>query len=111
MTVPPVPGEGSTKDQLMAFLHNQLDRIEAAVHHGRQGELLGGLRFTGSGPQDRLQGGVHACVYLMHVAFVFSPLGSHYPGARLCVLFFLCIVLCDTDLCDSGVLRLDIHSR
>lgn len=55
----PVPSEGAAADVVMNFVHNQLDRVEAAHNQdGSAAEILDGLKFTGSGPQDRLQGGV-----------------------------------------------------
>lgn len=55
----PVPSEGAAADVVMNFVHNQLDRVEAAHNQaGSAAEILDGLKFTGSGPQDRLQGGM-----------------------------------------------------
>jgi hypothetical protein len=59
LSILPVPGERASKDQRMNFLHNQLDRISAGGPSGHPYTLLDGLRFLGSGPHDRLQGGVH----------------------------------------------------
>lgn len=57
MTVPAAPGHGASREQLMEFLHNQLDRIEHAARRGQRGALLEGLRLCDSGPHQRLQGG------------------------------------------------------
>lgn len=53
----PVPEDSATRDQLMNFVHNQLDRIEASASKGQKAELMDGLHMTGSGPHDRLEGG------------------------------------------------------
>lgn len=60
-----LPGDGSTRDQLMEFVQNQLDRIDATARKGQQAELLEGLRMTGNSPPNRLQGGVHASTSCM----------------------------------------------
>ena len=57
MTVPAAPGHGASREQLMEFLHNQLDRIEHATRRGQRGAVLEGLRLCDSGPHQRLQGG------------------------------------------------------
>lgn len=72
MSVLPVPGQGAPKDQLMDFLHNQLDCIEAIGRKGRQAELLEGLHMSGSGPHDRLEGGVHR-MHLPHACAALAP--------------------------------------
>jgi hypothetical protein len=85
MSVLAVPGQGASREQLMAFLHNQLDCMEAAAGQGRNMEVMDGLSFLGSGLQDRRQGGArmhaklhlsdcfsgflwHTCMHEMHVA-------------------------------------------
>lgn len=63
----PMPGENATTDVLVNYVHNQLDRVEAS--HSLPGstvDLLDGLRFTGSGPQDRLQGG-STCFFTLSI--------------------------------------------
>ena len=59
VSVLPVPGANASGEDMRNFLHNQLDRIE--VMHNRPGSaeaMLEGLKFTGSGPHDRLEGGM-----------------------------------------------------
>ena len=52
----PLPSEGASKADIMSFVHNQLDRIEASLDP-RHSEVLDGLVLLGSGPRERLQGG------------------------------------------------------
>lgn len=62
MTVLSVPGEGSSKDQLMAYLHNQLDLIVEADQKGSAMNILEGLKLSGSSPHERLEGGAYSNV-------------------------------------------------
>ena len=60
-----MPTDGAGTDVVMNYVHNQLDRLEAMHNEeGSTAELLEGLKFTGSGPQDRLQGGTPRTEYL-----------------------------------------------
>lgn len=74
----PIPEESATKEEIMAFVHNQLDRMEASPHHN---VLLGGLVLHGDGPRDRLEGGARLASTLLltysyvtvHVLFAAEP--------------------------------------
>jgi hypothetical protein len=59
LSILPVPGKAATREQRIAYFHNQLDRIAAAVSKGDTVDILGGLRLSGCGPRDRLEGGKH----------------------------------------------------
>jgi hypothetical protein len=59
LSILPVPGRAATRDQRIAYFHNQLDRIAAAASKGNAVDILGGLRLSGCGPRDRLEGGTH----------------------------------------------------
>jgi hypothetical protein len=59
MSILSVPGKAATRNQRIAFFHNQLDRIAAAASKGNAVDILGGLRLSGCGPRDRLEGGTH----------------------------------------------------
>lgn len=60
VSIHPVPGKDASEEVKRNFVHNQLDRIEALqFKEGKEGEVLEGLRFSGTGPQDRLEGGMH----------------------------------------------------
>jgi hypothetical protein len=65
LTILPVPGGTATNSQRMDFLHNQLDRIQAAAHNTYPAAFLGGLFLSGSQPRDRLQGGAQHALLLI----------------------------------------------